>query len=75
MAVIETEACDLGGQPLDFLIHSRQPSPFQSSAQLSCLSDMPYFRVRDNTGQWEAQRIGNLFKVHLELNSPLYVEP
>lgn len=33
MKVIETEAYDLGGQTLDFLIHRRQPSPFQLSAQ------------------------------------------
>lgn len=75
MEVIETEAYDLGGQPLDFLIHRRQPSPFQLSAQFSWLSDMPYFRVRGNTGQWEAQRIGNLFKVYIKLNSPPYVKP
>jgi len=51
MEVIETEAYDLVGQPLDFLIHRRQPSPFHLSAQFSWLSDMPYFRVRGSTGR------------------------
>lgn len=75
MEVIETEAYDLGGQPLDFLIHRRQHSPFQLSAQFSWLADMPYFRARGNTGQWKAQRTGNLFKAYIKLNSPSYVKP